>query len=327
MIDQVTHTLKVFEHTHPDCVGIFIFDRSSAHEGFAENALNVNNMNIKHGGKQRKLRDTVIPLSNPDPASGEDDTCGQVQKMCFLDDHPNPGLRGQPKGIKVVLQEWKSVWDKYIMICKERDMKDVGKCLVCSKSEIYKDAERRVMFAEAVGEATSSADEKTVAGTETPPASDDMWCCMQRVLSLQEDFQAERPLIQMLIEDLGHICLFLPRFHCKLNLIEMLWGYGKYCACISLDRAVLASPLLSGYRTLADGRFATAKTLVPKCLNLCELTMIRKFFQKSWRYLDAYQNGLNARQAALANKKYKSHRKVGLPKDIIDSADAKRHVK
>ena len=164
-------------------------------------------------------------------------------------------------------------------------------------------------------------------GTETPPASDDMWCCMQHVLSLQEDFRAERPLIQTLIEDSGHICLFLPQFHCELNPIEMLWGYGKYRACISLDRAVLASPLLSGYHTLADGRFATAKTLVPKCLDLCELTTIRKFFRKSWRYLDAYQNGLDAWQAALANKKYKSHRKVGLPKDIIDSADEKRHVK
>jgi len=210
LIEQVEHTLKVFEHTHPDCVGIFIFDRSSAHEGFAENALNVNNMNIKHGGKQRKLRDTVIPLSNPDRASGEDDTRSQVRKMCFPDDHPDPGLRGKPKGIKVVLQERKSIWDKYIKICKERDVKDIRKCAVCSKSETYKDAERCVMFAEAAGEATSSADELTVAGTVMPPTPHNMWCCMQRVLSLQEDFQAERPLIQMLIEDSGHICLFLP---------------------------------------------------------------------------------------------------------------------
>jgi len=76
-----------------------------------------------------------------------------------------------------------------------------------------------------------------------------------------------------------------------------------------------------------DGRFATTKTLVPMCLDLCKVTTIRKFFRKSWRYLDAYQNRLDAGQAALANKKYKSHRKVGLPKDIIDSIDTKRHVK
>lgn len=78
-------------------------------------------------------------------------------------------------------------------------------------------------------------------------------------------------------------------------------------------------PQLSGYRNLADGRFATAKLLVPKCLDACELITIRRFFQKTWRYIDAYRKGLNARQAALAAKKYKSHRKITLPPDIIAS--------
>ena len=54
--------------------------------------------------------------------------------------------------------------------------------------------------------------------SKTPPTSEDMWCYMQHVLSLQEDFQIERPLVQSLIEDVGHICLFLPQFHCELNL-------------------------------------------------------------------------------------------------------------
>ena len=65
----------------------------------------------------------------------------------------------------------------------------------------------------------------------------------------------------------------------------------------------------------------TTKALVPQCLDACKLVTIRKFFQKSWRYLDAYWEGLNVREAALANKKYKSHCKVGLPRDIIDSID------
>ena len=82
-----------------------------------------------------------------------------------------------------------------------------------------------------------------------------------------------------------------------------------------------ALPWLSGYRNLANGRFATAKILVPQCLDACELTTIRKFFQKSWRYLDAYKQGLDAKEAALANKKYKSHRKISLPSDIIDEID------
>jgi hypothetical protein len=72
----------------------------------------------------------------------------------------------------------------------------------------------------------------TLAESEVPSAADNEWCCMYQVLSLQEDFQSEKPLIQSVIEQAGHVCLFLPQFHCELNAIEMLWGYGKYCACI-----------------------------------------------------------------------------------------------
>jgi hypothetical protein len=322
LISQVGHTIKVFGHTHPDRVAIFVFDRSSAHEGFAENALNIHNMNVNPAGKQRRLRDTVIPLSNPDPAPGEEDTRGQVQKMCFPDHHPDPELRGKQKGIRVVLQERKSIWDKLTTACKERGTKVVGKCTSCAKSQSHKDAERRVTFAEAAGqESAASAEDTIVSNSVTPPASDDKWCCMQRVLSLQEDFRTERPLIQTLIEDAGHICLFLPRFHCELNPIEMLWGYGKHRTCIPHARVAHTLPWLSGYRNLADGRFVTAKALIPQCLDSCEPITIRRFFQKSWRYIDAYRKGLNAQQAALANKKYKSHRKVGLPSDIIACID------
>jgi len=64
-----------------------------------------------------------------------------------------------------------------------------------------------------------------LANADTLSTPDDKWCCMHHVLSLQEDFRSEKPLIQSLIEDAGHIYLFLPRFHCKLNSIEMLLGY------------------------------------------------------------------------------------------------------
>jgi len=81
----------------------------SVHEGYADNALNINSMNINPGGKQKKLRDTRIPLNNPSPAPGEEDTCRHIQSMCFPDDHSDPKLRGQLKGIKAVLEEHKSI--------------------------------------------------------------------------------------------------------------------------------------------------------------------------------------------------------------------------
>jgi len=60
LINQLKHTIKVFDHTHPDRVAIFVFDRSSTHEDFTENALNVHNMNVNPGNKQRRLYSTTL---------------------------------------------------------------------------------------------------------------------------------------------------------------------------------------------------------------------------------------------------------------------------
>ena len=98
-----------------------------------------------------------------------------------------------------------------------------------------------------------------------------------------------------------------------MGLWETLYAF------LSLVHMILALLQLAGYRNLSDGRFPTAKVLVLQCFNACLLITIQKFFQKFWRYIDAYKKGLNARQAAVATKKYKSHRKVGLPGDIIAS--------
>ena len=90
-------------------------------------------------------------------------------------------------------------------------MKEVGKYALYSNLQTCKDVECRIMLVEAVGQKdTASAEDMAIADSVTPPTSDNMWCWMQCVLSLQEDFQTERPLIQTLIEDSGHICLFLP---------------------------------------------------------------------------------------------------------------------
>jgi hypothetical protein len=70
---------------------------------------------------------------------------------------------------------------------------------------------------------------------------------------------------------------------------------------------------------MADGRFATARVLVPQCLDSCSVTMIRRFFQKAWRYIDAYQKGLDVQQAAFANRKYKSHQRISPPSNILTS--------
>jgi hypothetical protein len=52
-------------------------------------------------------------------------------------------------------------------------------------------------------------------------------CCAKRILELQPDFQEQKSLVQEVIETAGHLCIFLPKFHCELNFIEFFWGAVK----------------------------------------------------------------------------------------------------
>ena len=108
--------------------------------------------------------------------------------------------------------------------------------MACTTSQIKKDAERHVVEAEAMGQESSLTGAKVAKANSTVPlAPPDKWCCAYQVLSLQDDFVNEKPLLQHYIEGCGYVCLFLPKFHCELNLIEMLWGYAKYCESYLTD--------------------------------------------------------------------------------------------
>ena len=85
-MEQIKRAVEMAEIKHPKNNGwchVWVFDHSSCHAAMADDALDVNKMNVNPGGKQRKMRDTVRQ--------------GRVQKM-------NYALR-VPKGMHAVLQE------------------------------------------------------------------------------------------------------------------------------------------------------------------------------------------------------------------------------
>lgn len=82
---QVEQAVTIAEIKYPRSAHnlLFLFDQISGHTAYADDALNVNRMNVNPGGNQAKMRDTIWN--------------GTLQKMIFLD--------GTPKGMHKVLDE------------------------------------------------------------------------------------------------------------------------------------------------------------------------------------------------------------------------------
>ncbi|GET52503.1 hypothetical protein BCR41DRAFT_396467 [Rhizophagus irregularis DAOM 181602=DAOM 197198] len=63
-------------------------------------------------------------------------------------------------------------------------------------------------------------------------------------------------------------------------------------------------------RRLCNYNYNDLLLQVPEVLISVPVTTIHKFARKSWRYMDAYNKGLEGRTAEWAVSKYKSHRRL-----------------
>ncbi|KAF8519328.1 hypothetical protein BU17DRAFT_47719, partial [Hysterangium stoloniferum] len=95
----------------------------------------------------------------------------------------------------------------------------------------------------------------------------------------------------------GHLCIFLPKFHYELNLIEF---YGDSAKKYLWDNC--------------NYTFETLKDNMPKALASIKIGTIR-WWEHCMRWMEAYRSGLKTKDAALevlkfGSSKYKSHRRV-----------------
>ena len=113
LLEQLKVAITIFEETHPDKVGVWMFDNSTGHARFNEDALRATTtcMNFNVGGKQNKMRDTKWEGRDQTMVFKEDEEL-RVEVTYNKEKYPagtkvaaGHPLCGQPKGAKVVLEE------------------------------------------------------------------------------------------------------------------------------------------------------------------------------------------------------------------------------
>jgi hypothetical protein len=177
-------------------------------------------MNRGPGGQQPLMHDTV------NPSTGETQTMAYSTDSTAVDSK-GVSLAGKAKGMEQVLHE-RGILEG--MVRNAKNGKVVRVCKDCAQSQAARDKAQKEAKAcqdEIEGSGIPALADRSECESEEDDLSRSHTCCMQRALSLQPDFKQEKPLLQLLIEKSGHKCLFLPKFHCELNPIEMVWGQAK----------------------------------------------------------------------------------------------------
>lgn len=165
-----------------------------------------------------------------------------------------------------------------------------------------------------------------VCGAET---SQD--CCLARMLSRQDDVRSQISMLEAAITCRGHLCIFLPKFHCELNPIEMVCCPAWWISDKSLTGYQYWGQTKRKYRDSRESKltFAHQRALVEKCLDDYSLETLRKYINRvcamfvffyetsadmchsqAWRFMSAYRKGLSYKAAEWAVRRQKSHRKV-----------------
>jgi hypothetical protein len=118
-------------------------------------------------------------------------------------------------------------------------------------------------------------------------------CCAWHVLQSQPDFQSQRTWLTETVQNSGHSVIYLPKFHCELNPIEMFWAFVKGKA-----------------RAECGYSIAALDKKIPECMIACPISTIRKYVRHCLRYMDGYRKGLTGPLLDFACKKYTSHRRI-----------------
>ena len=116
---------------------------------------------------------------------------------------------------------------------------------------------------------------------------------MRQKLNEFPDFANQPTILEELVRSRGHICLYLPKYHCELNPIERNWCHAKKIS-----------------RQYVNGTIVKLRSVIPTSLEAVTVEMMNKFFRTCRDYEMAYRSGCKGKEVEAQVKLYKSHRRV-----------------
>ncbi|CAN0111035.1 unnamed protein product, partial [Ectocarpus sp. 6 AP-2014] len=98
---------------------------------------------------------------------------------------------------------------------------------------------------------------------------------MERVFSDLRAFKAQLNKVEQIFKEVGHVCIFLPKYHPELNAIERYWGYVKHVLRLHCEYSL--THMLK---------------ILPGALSGVPLEHIRAWSRLVWLYVEAYDDGV-----------------------------------
>ena len=128
---------------------------------------------------------------------------------------------------------------------------------------------------------------------DTEPPRDMSLKWLRWVMSHEIDFLAQQNLLTDLVTSRGHKVLFLPKFHCELNITELYWSMLKACV-----------------RRHVDGKWGTMTKAVWLAFgtNNMPLELGQRFARKCRELLDLYGHEIDGPFTQCYQKIMNAHR-------------------
>jgi len=127
----------------------------------------------------------------------------QVPSKKFKSGVAHAELVGHSKGIKQILLERDLIDDQQAKTTKKNGQK--GVCKSVSRKERAEQAEG--------GEGELGVGESVELPRHMGAGGGKQWCCLEWLLSEQDDFKKQENAVREYIKSRGHVCIFLPKFH------------------------------------------------------------------------------------------------------------------